>query len=288
MDFDVLPGPPLAELARTAMARACAAVVSCAGPGGLQAATVPVRVSREGHPILLPRRGSALARQLAAGPAMVTVTVPADAPFYALRLAGMAAPPAWGGPAGGGPAWGGPAWDDPAWGGHRGVGTSGAGPEAGGGAGLEAGSGPGPEASGGLSPEAGGGPGREAGGEPAAYPVTPQSLEFTGATSAPVLLTQYEAAVPDPFRYQAPAVLRHLEDWHMAELVRCVRMNGIETAECVVPRGLDRFGLELLVFTPGGLSAVRLAFPDGPVAGIEQVPASIRAVFTCRCGGRPG
>jgi len=278
MDFDVLPGPPLAELARTAMARACAAVVSCAGPGGLQAATVPVRVSREGHPILLPRRGSALARQLAAGPAMVTVTVPADAPFYALRLAGMAAPPAWGGPA----------WDDPAWGGHRGVGTSGAGPEAGGGAGLEAGSGPGPEASGGLSPEAGGGPGREAGGEPAAYPVTPQSLEFTGATSAPVLLTQYEAAVPDPFRYQAPAVLRHLEDWHMAELVRCVRMNGIETAECVVPRGLDRFGLELLVFTPGGLSAVRLAFPDGPVAGIEQVPASIRAVFTCRCGGRPG
>jgi hypothetical protein len=231
MDFNVLPGPPLAELARTAMARACAAVVSCAGSRGPQAATVPVRVSREGHPILLPRLGSALAQQLAAGPAMVTVTVPADAPFCALRLAGMAAPRARGGTFG---------------------------------------------------------PGLDARGSEPAYPVTPQSLEFTGAMLAPVAVAQYEAAVPDPFRRQAPAVLRHLEDWHMAELVRCVQMNGIAAAECVVPRGLDRYGLELLVFTPGGLAAVRLAFPDGPVTGIEQVPASIRAVLTCRCDGRPG
>jgi hypothetical protein len=224
----VLPGPPLAELARTAMARAWAAVVSCGGPRGLRAVTVPVRVSKAGHPILLPRRGSALARQLAAGPAMVTVTVPADAPFCALRLAGMAAPPAR---------------------------TAAAGPDAG-------------------------------SREPAAFPVTPQSLEFTGGTPAQVALAQYEAAAPDPFRRQALAVLRHLEDWHMAELVRCVQVNGIAAAECVVPRGLDRFGLELLVFTPAGLADVRLAFPDGPVTGIEQVPASIRAVLTCRCNGR--
>src|ERR1700743_469399 len=130
MDFDVLPGPPLAELARTAMARACAAVCACVGSRGLRAFTVPVRISPAGHPILLPRRGSALARELAAGPAMVTVTVPADAPFCALRLTRVAAPPAR-------------------------VGPSGTGPDAG-------------------------------GREPDAYPVTPQSLEFTGATSAPV------------------------------------------------------------------------------------------------------
>ncbi|HTU73018.1 MAG TPA: hypothetical protein VMG38_05820 [Trebonia sp.] len=232
MDFDVLPGPPLAELARTAMARACAAVVGCAGPRSLRAFTVPVRISQAGHPILLPRRGSALARELAAGPAMVTVTVPADPPFCALRLTGMAAPPSRVGPCG----------QDPEVAGH----------------------------------------------EAAAYPVTPQSLEFTGATSAPVTLAQYEAAAPDPFRHHAQAVLRHLEDWHMAELVRCVQVNGIKAAECVVPRGLDRFGLELLVFTPGGLASVRLAFPDGPVTGIGQVPASIRAVLTCRCSGGPG
>jgi hypothetical protein len=228
MDFDVLPGPPLAELARTVMARACAAVVGWAGPRGLPGFAVPVRISPAGYPILLPRPGSALAEQLAAGPAMVTVTVPADAPFCALRLTGMAAPPARVGPD------------------------------------LDAGSRP-----------------------PAAYPVTPKSLEFTGATSAPVALAQYVAAAPDPLRHHEPAVLRHLEDCHMAELVRCVQTNGIAAAECVVPRGLDRFGLELLVFTPGGLASVRLAFPDGPVTEIEQVPASIRAVLTCRCGDRP-
>jgi hypothetical protein len=229
MEFDVLPGPSLAELARTAMARACAAVVGCSGFRGLPAFTVPVRISADGHPILIPRPGSALAEQLAAGPAMVTVTVPADAPFCALRLTGMAAPPAW----------------DTASGGHA------------------------------------------ASRESAAYPVTPQSLEFTGVTTAPITLAQYEAAAPDPFRHHAPAVLRHLEDWHMAELVRCVQVNGIAAAECVVPRGLDRFGLELLVFTLGGLASVRLAFPDGPVTSIEQVPASIRSVLTCRCDGSP-
>lgn len=230
MDFEVLPGPPLAELARTAMARACAAVVSCVGPGGLRAATVPLRVTEDGHPILLPRQGSALASQLAEGPAMVTVIVPADAPFCALRLAGMAAPVARAGP-----------FD----------------------AGLDAGS-----------------------SGPAVYPVTPQSLEFTGATSAQVGLAQYEAAMPDPLRHHGPAVLRHLEDCHVAELVRCVQMNGMTAAEWVVPRGLDRFGLELLVFTPDGLAAARLAFPDGPVTALDQVPASIRAVLTCRCVAR--
>jgi len=230
MDFDVLPGPPLAELARTAMARACAAVVSCTGSQG--SATVPVRVSQAGQPILLPRGGSALARQLAAGPAMVTMSVPADAPFSALRLTGMAMPSALVSPSGS----------------DLGVSS----------------------------------------GQPAAYSVTLQSLEFTGTAPVQVALAQYAAAAPDPFRHQAPAVLRHLEDWHMAELVRCVQMNGIADAECVVPRGLDRFGLELLVFTPGGLAAVRLAFPDGPVNRVEQVPASIRAVLTCRCDGRWG
>jgi hypothetical protein len=72
----------------------------------------------------------------------------------------------------------------------------------------------------------------------------------------------------------------------MAELVRCVQLNGMAAAEYAVPRGLDRFGLELLVFTPDGLAAARLAFPDGPVTALEQVPASIRAVLTCRCGAR--
>jgi hypothetical protein len=229
MDFDVLPGPPLPELARTTMARACAAVVSCAGPAELRAATVPVRVSREGHPILLPRHGSALARLLAEGPAIVTVTIPADTPFEALRLTGMTGPGARAGTASLARA-----ADD---------------------------------------------------GESATYPVTLQSLEFTGVVPAHVALRQYEAASPDPLRHERPTVLRHLERCHMAELVNCVQAHGIAAAEYVIPRGLDRFGLEFLVLTPGGVAAVRLAFPDGPVTSLQQVPASIRAVLTCRCGG---
>jgi hypothetical protein len=235
MDFDVLPGPGLAELARTVMARACAAVVNCAGPRVHCVATVPMQVSETGQPILLPRHGSELARQLAAGPALVKLAVPADAPFSALRLTGTTRP------------------------GTRAE-LPGAGQD------LDQDADP---------------------GEPAGYPVTLQALEFTGATPAEVGVTQYEAAAPDPFRFEAPAVLHHLEHCHMAELVNCIRAHGMLTAEAVVPSGLDRFGLELLVLTPGGLSSVRLAFPDGPVAGIDQIPASIRAVLTCRCNGEP-
>ena len=232
MDFDVLPGPPLAELARTAMDRACAAVVIYAGSRSLPVATVPARASRMGQPILLPRHGSALDRRLAVSPARVSVTVPADAPFAALRLIGITRPAER----------------------HE------AGP-----AGL------------GQDPSRAG---------PAAYPVTVQSLEFTGATPAAVALPQYEAAAPDPLRHRAPEVLGHLEHCHMAELVSCVRAHGITAAECVMPRKLDRFGLEFLVFTPSGVAAVRLAFPAGPVTTIEEVPVSIRAALTCRCGGK--
>src|SRR5262249_28061614 len=92
MDFDVLPGPPLAEQARTVMDRACAAVVSGAVPGIPTATVVPVRASRMGHPILLPRPGSALDQQLDANPAIVTISIPADAPFSALRLTGLTRP----------------------------------------------------------------------------------------------------------------------------------------------------------------------------------------------------
>jgi hypothetical protein len=228
MDFDVLPGPGLAEVARTVMARACAAVVNCAGSRTRCMATVPMQVSETGQPILRPRHGSELARQLAAGPAMVTMTVPADTPFTALRLTGTTRP---------GARQGGDLDADPR--------------------------------------------------EPAAYPVTLQALEFTGATPAQVGVAQYAAAAPDPFRFEAPMVLHHLEQCHMAELVNCVRAHGMATAEAVVPSGLDRFGLQLLVFTPGGVSSVRLAFPHGPVAAIEQIPASIRTVLICHCNGGP-
>ena len=243
MDFNVLPGPPLAELARTTMASVSAAVVTCPGPAVLPPATVPVRTGQRGDPVLLPSPGSMLARHLAAGPAMVTVTVPADAPFSALRLTGMTRPRV--------PR---PGVTQP---GRTRQGMTR----------------PGITASAMTWP----------GAPRDAYPVVLNAVEFTGTAPAQVALAQYEAAAPDPFRREAPMTLRHLERRHMTELVGCVRAHGITTAEWVIPRHLDRFGLELLVLTSSGLAAVRLAFPGGPVTETADVPLSIRALLACRC-----
>lgn len=70
----------------------------------------------------------------------------------------------------------------------------------------------------------------------------------------------------------------------MTELVECVRSHGLAEAECVVPQALDRFGLRLLVLASSGVAEVRLAFPDGPVSSLREVPVSIQAMLTCRCG----
>ena len=134
MDFDVLPGPSLPELARTALARAAAATVSDAVPGipsgrPVVPGQVPVRATWDGRPVLLPASGSWLEQ----------------------RLSARRAKPA-----------------------------------------------------------------------------------------------------PDPLWRVAPAILRHLEHGHMGELVHCVRAHGMPQADWVIPRGLDRYGLQLLVLTTDG------------------------------------
>ena len=222
MDFDVLPGPSLPELARTALARAATANVSVASAPGGQAAPVPVRSTRDGSPLLLPAAGSPLARQLAASQDPVRVSLPAGPPFSALRLTGTARPVTVGDQAG-----------------------------------------------------------------IAACMVTLGSIEFTGGGRARVPVEEYRAARPDPLWRVAPGILHHLEHGHMGELVRCVRAHGMSRAEWVIPRGLDRYGLELLVLTADGVAAVRLSFPDGPVSSLDDVPVSLRTALTCRCQAGP-
>jgi hypothetical protein len=226
MDFEVLPGPSLAELARTALASAAAAEIGGAdSPGepagaGRVPAQAPVRDGRDGSPLLLPVTGSALERQLAARPETVTVSVPAGRPYSVLRLTGAARPTAR----------------------NRRAGI-------------------------------------------AACMVDLRSVELidTAGVRVRVPLTEYRAAAPDPLRREAPGVLRHLEQGHMADLIGCVRMHGLPQADWVITRGLDRYGLELLVLTSDGVAAVRLGYPDGPVASLQDVPASIRTALTCRC-----
>ena len=230
MEFDLLPGPSLPERARTALAQAATATVSDPAPpsGGPSddlavASHVPVRALPDGRPLLLPPAGSPVARWLAGRPDAVRVSLPAVAPFSALRLTGTVTPHA---PAGvpAGPAW----------------------------------------------------------------LVTPGSVEFTGGGQPRVPVVDYRAARPDPLWPVAPGILRHLEHGHVSELVRCVRAHGMACTEWVIPRGLDRYGLELLVLTREGIATVRMAFPDGPVGSLDDLPVSLRAALTCHCQGEHG
>jgi hypothetical protein len=118
--------------------------------------------------------------------------------------------------------------------------------------------------------------------------VTIGSVEFTGGRRARVPVEDYRAAQPDPFWRVAPRILDHLEQSHMDELVRCVRAHGMTGADSVIPRGLDRYGLRLLVLTADGTSAVRLRFPGGPVSTLDDVPMSLRSALTCHCQGGSG
>jgi len=232
MEFDVLPGPSLPELARTTLARAATAMISVTTRAGDPAAAgpVPVRSTRDGSPLLLPAAGSPLARWLGRSPGPVRVSLPAGPPFSALRLTGTARPV--------------------------------------GGAGT------------------------------AACMVAIGSVEFTGGDGASggdftggrarVPVAEYRAARPDPLWRVAPGIVHHLEQGHMSELVGCVRAHGMTRAEWVIPRGLDRYGLELLVLTTDGIGAVRLSFPDGPVSSLDDVPVSLRTALTCRCQAGPG
>jgi hypothetical protein len=110
-----------------------------------------------------------------------------------------------------------------------------------------------------------------------------ESVRFTGAAGRPVPLAGYAAARPDPFWRQAPGILAHLEQGHMAELLGCAQAHGVPEAQWVLPRRLDRFGIELSVLTLDGAVALRLAFPDAPVSSLDEIPASLRTVLTCCC-----
>jgi hypothetical protein len=284
MELEILPGPSLAELARTAMARAAAATVSeahpdarpglrvdCPGDGEVWAAAVgepagedraiggdrvPVRDRADGSPLLLAAAGSMLEQRLTSCPDAVTVSVPASVPFAALRITGTARAVA----------------RDHSAGitacavAVRSVEFTGAARRPGGG--VWSGGGGTWSASGGAWSGGGG------------------AWSASGGAWAEIPVEEYHAAAPDPLWQVAPNVLRHLEHEHMAELTGCVQAHGLVQADWVVPRGLDRYGLELLVLMTDGTAAVRLSFPDGPVSSLDEVPASIRTVLTCRCGSR--
>ncbi|HEY2281564.1 MAG TPA: hypothetical protein VGI00_24665 [Streptosporangiaceae bacterium] len=93
MNVEVLPGPSLAERARTAIAQARLATVTWGDPEVAPGfpdrvtATAAIRVDRLGRPLLLLPPRETVTRALATSP-RVTVTVAAPAPLRWLALSG--------------------------------------------------------------------------------------------------------------------------------------------------------------------------------------------------------
>ncbi len=118
-----------------------------------------------------------------------------------------------------------------------------------------------------------------------AYRLSLLSARLTGSAPVPIPLGAFRAAEADPLLPHAPAALHHLEQSHTDELLACVRAHGHD-AQTVVPRALDRYGIELTAISAYGVGVVRLAFPGGPVDRLEQVATGLRLLLTCRCGGQ--
>ncbi len=110
------------------------------------------------------------------------------------------------------------------------------------------------------------------------------STRLVSTRSVTVPLEDYRAAEPDPLWQHAPQALEHLGDSHALELLACVRAHGVPEAEAVLPRALDRYGLELAVITREGIRTLRLPFPGGPVRSLQEVTDGLRVLLTCRCG----
>jgi hypothetical protein len=118
----------------------------------------------------------------------------------------------------------------------------------------------------------------------AAYRLAPIAVRFVGhGGTAVVPVADYLGASPDALAREGPAIVRHLEHAHAADLLACLAAHGHTDAIAVVPRHLDSRGLEVSVITATGVESVELAFPDGAVSSFQQVSVGLRAVFSCRC-----
>lgn len=111
------------------------------------------------------------------------------------------------------------------------------------------------------------------------------SCRLVGATSATIPVNSFFAAWPDPLRAVAPTMIEHLAQAHSHELLACIQAHGYRSAQAVVPRAVDRYGIELSALTAEGVECVRLPFPGGPIDTLQQAPAGLVVPLTCRCPG---
>ncbi|MDN5779484.1 MAG: DUF2470 domain-containing protein [Humibacillus sp.] len=119
------------------------------------------------------------------------------------------------------------------------------------------------------------------------FDLMPTSARLMGARAHAISLDEFRRSGPDPLRREAPAILRHLEAAHAADLLACVRAHGYVDAVAVVPRSLNRYGIELTALSQQGVQNVCLRFPGGPVDTLHDVGPGLRTVMMCRCRPRP-
>lgn len=108
------------------------------------------------------------------------------------------------------------------------------------------------------------------------YRLSPLTVRLVGGTSHSVHTSEFHAARPDPLTALAPAVLQHLAETHAPDLLAWVRAHGHADAQAVLPRSVDRYGIELAVLEATGVERMRLVFPGGPiqhVVGTGTAPA---------------
>ena len=118
------------------------------------------------------------------------------------------------------------------------------------------------------------------------FELVPTAARLIGARAEAIGLQDFLRAEPDPLRGDAPAIVHHLEVSHAAELLACLRAHGHTEAVAVVPRGLNRYGIELTALTADGVQNIWLAFPDGPVDSVHDIGPSLRPLLLCRCRAR--
>lgn len=120
------------------------------------------------------------------------------------------------------------------------------------------------------------------------YDMTMNRAELIGTTTSVVIpVNDLLKAKPDPIWRDASAILEHLQGAHEQELLACARAHGMSDITAIVPRGLDRYGFELVALSANGVTRLRLSFPNGPIDSIADLGLDLQTQMNCRCTQPP-